>query len=71
MLDSRTPRFDPILQFEEFWSINLTLEPSTIIFKVLEVVTGDFELPFLYNIDMVNFLTLLKEVLSSLECVLF
>jgi hypothetical protein len=71
LLDSGTPRFDPVIHFEEFWAINLALEPSTIVLKVLEVVTGDFELSILHNEDMVNFLSLLKKELPSFELLLF
>jgi hypothetical protein len=66
-----TPRFYPVIHFEEFWPINLALEPCSVVLKVLKVFTGDFKLSFLNNQDMVNFLSLLKKVLPSFERLLF
>ena len=66
-----TLRFYPVIHFEEFWAINLALEPCSVVLKVLKVFTGDFELSFFNNEDMANFLSLRKKVLPSFERLLF
>jgi hypothetical protein len=71
MLDGGTPRFSPIVQFEEFRAPNLALEPSAIVLEGTEGVTGDFEFPFLHYENMVEFLSLLEKVLPSFEGLLF
>jgi hypothetical protein len=71
MLDGGTPRFCPIVQFEEFWAFNLALEPSAIVLDLTESVTGDFEFTFLYYENMVEFLSLLEKVLPTFEGLLF
>jgi len=53
MLDSWTPRFGPIVHFEEFGAFNLALEPSSIVLEGPEGVSGDFEFPFLDDENMV------------------
>jgi hypothetical protein len=71
MLDCGTPRFGPIVDFEEFRAFNLALEPSSIVLEGPEGVTRDFEFPFLHYEDMVDFLSLLKKVLPSFKRLLF